>query len=92
VKHAFHSGDYRVTENTFQQILHVADLQHFRPEIDAFSSRAHRRLQNYWSCTFRRLPEMLDGQNSMDKSPLRHLPKIVEKIFTIRPREYSWCL
>ena len=45
----FKYGNYRVQQSVFDEIMAEAEIFSFVPEVDAFSSFAHRRLPVYWS-------------------------------------------
>ena len=82
MKNAFRSGNYRIRLPLFQKILEEAGQQDFYPEIDAFSSKAHARLPAYWSAHSDAFNKTWSGKVLWMNPPIKHLSRIVEKIFT----------
>ena len=75
------SANYRVISSVFQEILQAAELQGVIPEVDAFSSRAHARLPEYWSAHSDAFNKYWNEKVLWINPPVAHLSRIVEKIF-----------
>jgi len=89
---AFRSGNYRICNHVFNEILSVAESQHFRPEIDAFASYAHRRLWRYWSAHSDAFNKCWSDKVLWIHPPFKALSRVVEKIFRDEARGFFWFL
>jgi len=81
LSHIFRSANYRIISSEFEDILRIASDFGIYPNMDAFSSHAHKRLPDYWSAH----TDAFD-KNWYDKilwiyPPISQITRIIEKIF-----------
>ena len=79
-ENAFKLGHYRILESLFSEIYQEAMTQDFQPEVDAFSSGAHRRLEMYWSAHRDAYKRHWGGTIMWLNPPISHLFRVVQKI------------
>lgn len=77
----FGRANYRIRQDVFREILAIAETRGIAPNTDAFSSKAHRRLPNYWSAHSDAFKKFWNTKILWINPPVKHLEKIVEKIF-----------
>ena len=78
LKNVLRSGDYRIREDVFAEVLTGAASQGIYPEIDAFSSKAHMRHQ----ITGHRILMLLKDWSLKTlwiSPPVKHMSHIVKK-------------
>ena len=81
VEYALKSGNYRIRQKIFDEIMYVAYAQVFSTTVDAFSCKAHRRMETYWSAHSDAFERDWSDQCLWINPPMTLLPRIVEKIY-----------
>ena len=79
--HALKTGNYRIREKLFREIMYIAEAQDFIPNVDAFASEAHCCFGNYWSAHSDAFDKHWGYHRLWINPPLKLLPRIVEKIY-----------
>ena len=82
----FRTANYRIIMSIFDEILEFASNQGIFPDIDAFSSRAHRRLPDYWSAHTDAFDKYWQDKILWINPPILHISRIIEKIFADEAR------
>ena len=86
VKNAFRTGNYRICQPLFENILNWAADRDIIPVVDAFSSKAHARLPDYWSSHSDAFNKTWSNKVLWMNPPLHHLSRIIEKIMNDEAR------
>jgi hypothetical protein len=83
---AFNFGQYRILETWFSKIAQIAKSMDLQLEIDAFSSKAHSRLSNYWSSHTNAFDKFWGDVVLWLHPPLKLIPLVVDKILRDQAR------
>jgi hypothetical protein len=81
---AFRFGQYRVLEPLFQKVSWLAEEFGLPLEVDAFASKAHRRLPRYWSSHTDAFQKYWGDLNLWINPPLNTLAGLLRKFFAIK--------
>jgi len=77
----FSRANDRIRQDVFRQILAAAERQGIAPNTDVFSSKAHRRLPDYWSAHSDAFKKFWNTKILWINPPVKHLERIVEKVY-----------
>ena len=81
IRAIYKTGNYRLRQSIFSDILEVSRRFDLVPEVDAFSSKAHSRLPVYWSSHSDAMSKFWGNKILWIHPPAHLYPHIVQKIF-----------